>query len=232
MPDDPKTAATDPDADQTPAPKYLTIEDFNKAASARDKRFEAKQEKLLADFYARLTTPKEPDATPDADPKPEAKPVDATTAEMKRLARELEKVKAEREGEKKLREAGEQKSRTDEERATVLAALTEKGVTGPKARAALALLHTEDKRVVRDEDGKIIFRDDDGPADFRKGFEAWINSEEGKHFLPARGAAGSGTAQGGQRTGTSGKPMTKKQIGMEMLKRTLTGQRLDDLNRG
>jgi hypothetical protein len=231
MPDAPETEKSETDkTDAADAqPKYLTIDDFNRAQSARDKRFEARFEKMLAEKLA-LLSPKKEEPEEDADeavapPKADAAGApDATARELARLKRSLEREKAEREKERGEREAQAAKISRDEERAKLADALGVAGIDPKKSRAAIALLHTEDKRVKRDETGRIVFLNEDGDElDLASGIKAWAASDEGKAFLPPRGAGGSGNEVTREPKGTK-RTVDKKTAANAALLALLGGQ--------
>lgn len=113
--------------------------------------------------------------------------------------------------ERTLREEGEKKQKTTEEKHALTAALNTAGITGAKQRAAIALLYTEDKRVVRNDDGEIGFTVQKAGytehVTLEEGINQWLKTEEGKEFLPARGAGGSGA--GASRVGNGRGPKSK-----------------------
>lgn len=100
--------------------------------------------------------------------------------------------------EKKQREAEASARAREEERGALQTALRTAGIEDNRLRAAVALIYGEDQRVGRADNGDIVFKVqkagyvdevtlDDGIGD-------WLKSDEGKTFLPARGAAGSGAS--------------------------------------
>lgn len=95
-----------------------------------------------------------------------------------------------------------------EESAALLGALTEAGVPTPLARAAAMTLHD---RLERSSDGQIHFVSQEsgptGPYQERlavnEGVARFLKTDEGKHFVPARPATGSGN-RGGAAPGGGG----------------------------
>jgi hypothetical protein len=184
----------------------MTEDQFNKATSARDKRLMERLEKTMAEHFSKLV-PKAVEPTEEEEESVDAKPVDkstatpapndATASELKRLRKRLEASEKEREAEKKAREEQSAKSALAEERAKLGDALTAANVDSKWHRAAMALLHTEDKRVRRNAEGKVIFLDDDGDEmELGAGLKHWLTTDDGKKFVPARGASGSGAVGG------------------------------------
>lgn len=152
--------------------------------------------KQLEELNKKFTQkPKEPkdDTTRDYEAR-----LDEERKKFEARQRELEAAfKQERE----LREATEHRTRVDEEKHALRAALSNAGITGPHQRAAVSLLYNEDSRVIRNEDGEIRFSvqkagyTDEVSLD--EGITDWLKTDEGKAFLPPKGAGGSG-ANGSQ----------------------------------
>jgi hypothetical protein len=220
-------------------PKFMTAEDFNKAQSAREKRFREQMKKDLADMLAQFSPSKgkqtdteesDEDDPAEASAKPAGQPSapaqsDPTAAELKRLRKRLEASEKEREAERKAREEQAAKLARDEERTKLQDALVSAGVAPKRVRAAIALLHTEDRKVRRNQEGKIIFAlDDDDEADLVSGVKQWLATDEGKDFLPPRGAEGSGERPTKQ---NHNKPvMDKRTEGVNALFAAVTGRKL------
>lgn len=141
--------------------------------------------------------------------------------------KELEQANA------KEREAREQEKATrlrEEERGSLATALRAAGLPDTTVKAAVALLHTEDKKVARTEDGRIVFRMEKGQGvsrytdelDLDAGVGEWLKSDEGKSFMPARPAQGAG----GQPVRLPGQPRNQseaKQQATENLAKILLG---------
>jgi hypothetical protein len=126
-------------------------------------------------------------------------------AQIKALQQQLEKSESEKAAERATRQ-------TQEERTELTQALSAAGVPVGKIKAAVALLYTEEKRVGRSEDGKVGLKvTRDGYTDvvaMDVGLAEWFKTDDGKEFLPPRGAAGSG-ASGVNGTRKPGVLMTK-----------------------
>ncbi len=186
------------------APKALTHEDVHGAISDRFKRWEVKlqeREKAIDAKLAKIDKLDQLDSIlerlnaqsgepAEAAAKPVAKPVKGDDSE--KLRKRLDALELERETERKT--AAQQ-----EERSELSAALSRAGITNAsQAKAAVALLYTEEKRVARGSDGKIIFRGIDkyGDAqdlDLDEGIKQWASTEDGKVYLPAKEARGAGS---------------------------------------
>jgi hypothetical protein len=121
----------------------------------------------------------------------------------------LEKQLAE---ERKLREEERSKRLADEERSSVTEALTASGIVNVKG--ALALLR-EDGRIGRSKDGQVIFKQPkEGYVEelaVLDGIKAWADTDEGKFYLPPKGAAGSGAGGGAAPGRRSGAAPTKEE---------------------
>lgn len=190
--------------------EFVKKEDFdeavNKIVHASRARDKAEFRKIQEGLEAKIAEMKAMEA-----PAPEAKV--EPTAEMKAYEARLKAYETELKVEKLARETEKQKREHDEERNSLSAALADKGITGAKLKAALALLHTEEKRVARNKDGAVVFRiAKDGYEDevnVIQGVEAWTATPEGKEFLPPRGASGSGADRANRKDGSprkGGKP--------------------------
>jgi hypothetical protein len=132
------------------------------------------------------------------------KKADARIAELERKYADSE---SKRESETKARAR-------DEERAALSQALRTAGIGDNRLRAAVALLYNEDARVGRNDGGEIIFKiPKAGYTDevtLEDGITGWLTTEEGKTFLPARGAGGSGGTGSPHQKRRSG-PSTKEE---------------------
>jgi hypothetical protein len=128
------------------------------------------------------------------------------------------------EAERKRGEEERLKALRAEERGELESALRSAGVADERLRGAVALLYTEDKRVGRDKDGKIVFRvPKEGYTDelsLSDGITEWIKTNEGKHYMPARPVGGSG-AMGGR--GAKGQIKESRAELMAKLGRQLMG---------
>lgn len=201
----------------------MVDERVNKAVSTHLSRFRTSFEKDLNKSFTTLLTPlsekleaalkpKEPVEDPT---KPKKDEVDARFTELKQQSEA--RIKAlEEENRKSQAEAAqsEAKRRQDEEKAALASVLADQGITGARQRAAMSLLYTEDKRVVREDDGAILFVvPRSGYTDKVKldeGVKEWLNTDDGKAFMPPRVAGGSG-AKGSPAPGRSGGKETREQ---------------------
>lgn len=176
-------------------------------ATRMSKQFDKKLSELTETFSAQLSSLQEAlTASAPKEAKPEELEQVSTKYEKKleQLARQLEEEKAARDQEKQLRAR-------NEERGALTDALRAGGVDGPLLKSAVALLYTEESKVGRDDDGNIIFRTQkdgfDEDVSVADGIAAWLQSDEGKHYAPAKPVAGSGNLGG--KHGNQKGPRTK-----------------------
>lgn len=203
------TQGTAPSTQQSAddAPKYVTSDDVakivNQAISARNKSFEAKVEKSLADMTVGIGAKlEEIIATRAPAPKSEAQQT-AGAAEPKieehpavrSLQKQLSELKNKAEKAEQERDNERAKTRDSSMRHRVQSALGEHGIDPKYTKHALGHLVDAEKLVRLGDDGEsLIFRDaEGGDLDFATGLKGWVASDEAKIYLPPRGAAGSGT---------------------------------------
>lgn len=204
------------------APKYLTVEDFNRAASARDKRLEQRLEKMLAERAAPKPAPADDDADEPQPAAAQGAAAPSSDAAIKRLEKMLERERKAREATEATLRDNAAKSARDEERSRLAEQLTAEGITGAKLKAAVALLHTEERRIKRNDQGSIVYVGDDGDeTDLKAGLKSWLSTDDGKSFLPPRGAQGSGTQPA---RGRLGEPLSPRDALRGMFSGMLTGK--------
>jgi hypothetical protein len=173
---------------------------LSRALEKRDSALEERMSKLLTESLGQRTTEQvKPDAGGDDKAGDAMKAIEAKYQKtLQEMQQSLERERSQREQERSQRLVGE-------ERGTLRDTLLEAGVPQPLVPAAVAYLHGELKRVKRDDDGSIIFEiPEKGPTgsyvdrvSVKEGIERFLKTEEGKHYLPAKPAAGSGS-KGGQ----------------------------------
>ena len=228
-----ETQGETPAGEGTPAPEkpsYMTAAEFNKASTAREKKLLERIDKILEEKTAKQKAAEEvddSDAGDESEDKGDAKddktaaksPSDAMAKQLASLQRQLTRERNEREKERAEREAQSAKMARDEERTKLSEALAAAGVKN--VRGAVALLHTEDKRVRRNDEGKIVFVDEnDDEFDLAAGIKHWIGSEEGKAYMPPRGASGSGAEPGSK---TVARPGAKQKLSKADAGKVLAG---------
>jgi hypothetical protein len=93
--------------------------------------------------------------------------------------------------------------------------LTKAGVAPQYIKPVLSQLLHEDKLVSysQEEPDKLIFKSNGFEEDLEKGISKWI-SQEGKHFLAARGTKGSGSRSPNDKQTSSQKELSNGDIGM------------------
>lgn len=171
----------------------------------------------LTDAIGKLSAPKKEETDEEDEDEGDGKKAEAKPDP--KLARKLQKMENELKEEKEARkkaELAQKEERAKAERTDMLgtfeAALTEHGVTDPKLRRAALRLLEEDGYMVRDEEsGKVKFKGQDKYGmetmfDPKAGVKQWVLNE-GKSFIPAVDAGGSGT--GGSRQGVGNANLTK-----------------------
>ncbi len=112
----------------------------------------------------------------------------------------IKELEAANKSERDAREAEKATRLREEERSSLGAALRAAGLPDISVKAAVALLHSEEKKVSRTEDGRIVFKMEKGTGsarytdelDMEAGVAEWLKTDDGKGFVPARQASGSG----------------------------------------
>lgn len=190
-------------------PQGITLEDVNRAITARNKDFEKKLEAKLGELSgglaksleAKLAELLQPKASPDEADKPKGDGDDkgdkskATQKdpEVTALKSELTKLKNQMLESERRAQAELAKRRDVEMRQLVTEKLAAHGIDGARAKHALGYLVDVAKTVMLDEHGNVSFRGSDGdPIDVEAGIKSWITTDEAKIYLPPRGATGSG----------------------------------------
>ncbi len=177
----------------------------------------------LTDAISKISPAKKADDDDDDDDdgeetesKKEAKIDPKLSRKMNKLERELaDEREARKKAEKATADEAEKAKRT-EMVSQFDAALAEHGVTDPRLRrAALMSLEADGVMVRDDETGKIKFKGQDKYGietlyDPKVGLKQWVLSE-GKSFVPAVDAGGSGT--GGARQGAGNSNISRGEFG-------------------
>lgn len=204
------------------APAGISLEDVNRAITARNKDFEKKLEAKLGELTGGIAKsleaklaellPKTPADDTDAakakgegDDKSKAPPKDP---EVIALKSELTKIKNQMLESERRAQAEVAKRREVEMRQLVTEKLAAHGIDGARAKHALGYLVDVAKTVVLDESGNVSFRGSDGdPIDVETGIKSWVATDEAKIYLPPRGTTGSGdrTINGGTGPGNAPK---------------------------
>lgn len=203
-------------------PEYLTAEQAQEMISKAVNGALSKRnlEKTVGDIVmaslakfqeakeAEATEKQEEQAAKGPDAKGELPP--AYKAHYDRLEAQLKAEREERLKAEKAREDVEKARRRDEERSTAAEHLRKHGISDARISGALAVLHTERGAIARSEDAKrIVFKSKDKYGNdvelaLDEGLQQWLKTDEGKEYLPARDARGSGGA-GGKANGQSSK---------------------------
>jgi len=156
-----------------------------------------------------------PDGTPPA-PAPVAW---KDSPEYKAMEKRDQVREDERTAEKAERQAERDAKDRADERSTLEAALRAGGVEEINLRGCVSTLLHEDKVMQRDASGQIVYRVNHGEynedMDVAKGVKSFLDTDEGKTYLPATGARGTGatgdTKNVGNNIPTGGQKQTKEQ---------------------
>jgi hypothetical protein len=146
---------------------------------------------------------------------------------LARQTAEIEKLRKQTDDERRAREEMELRTRRNEERQHLTAALRASGVSEPMIRTLVPYLHSEAGKVKRGDDGSIVFVHDDEEHPLEKGVAAWLKTEDGKAYLPPVDAGGSGNRGGAPPARKPGQPMSDREaaaiIGQALMSGALNG---------
>lgn len=220
--EDPAPKEPDTDEGEENKPSYMTSLEFNKAMTAREKRQEERFSKILQETVSSALAAVKP---PVVEAAKAAEGSDPVKQELAALRGRLEEERKAREEEKRLREQERDGRLKEEARNAAASILRDNGIDGSRLKGALAVLDTEERRISRDESGSLRFKfPKNGYDDYvslDEGIAAWLKTEDGKAYLPARQAGGSGN--NGPRPGSNNRTGTrdKKSEETEAAKNTL-----------
>lgn len=201
------TEGTSESGAEAPA-KYVTEEQLHRVLGSRLGSFEQKFGKLITDTLGSFTTamktelatllPAKPDAQPTDTKKKDAQAAPPESPELKRLNDQVAELTSRAEKAAQERDAERAKAKDSTLRQKVTDALVATGVDAPRARHALGLLVDSEKRIHWSEDGATLLfrRAEHDDVELGPGLKEWLKSEDGKFYLPPRGAAGSGDRGG------------------------------------
>lgn len=192
--------------------KFLTADDLNGAMTNYSQRQTKAMEKFIRDAVQAAIGPLAESLAKAKAPEDEA-PVPAGKAnepewklEMARMQKRLEQSEKAREEEKRAREQERQERMRSEEISVLTDSLRGVGVSDEVLLSASRAMLRD--RLARDAAGAVIIKgqvdgmDTDIPVkEFLKG---WAKSDEGKRFLPAREAKGSGAGANAGRNAPRG----------------------------
>jgi hypothetical protein len=214
------------------APKYITSEDLNRAISKRLGEFSAKQEKAFTDLASGLGS--KLDALV-ANPAPARDSAAAGKGEspagsvedhplVKGLQKRLSELETSTKAAHESAAAEKAKSRDAEMRRRLSDSLASHGVDSARMKHAIGYLVDAQKMVRLSEDGEtIVFKDEsDGDLDLATGLKAWVKTDDGKLYIPPRGAQGSGD-RGGATPAKSNDPNVTRENAASLLLSHLTG---------
>jgi hypothetical protein len=172
---------------------------------------------------------------PAAGKKPEGKPSKGESRKLSAMEKRLKAAEDRADAAEKAQKEAADKAKLQEENSTIYAALAKAGISDPKVQRAVASTLREDELIVRDEEtGKIRFKSVDkyGTEDLvdpESGLGKWLKSD-GKAFLPAVAAGGSGAggsalrnAAGSQQTKADLSKLSKRERAVIDLERASSG---------
>ncbi len=200
------------------APRAVTNEDVHGAISERLKRFEGKIDTQFKSYESKMSAilEKLESRTSAATELPAGEQASATNAAKDDAAKAIKEAearfKSRMDAMQAEREQEKLQARTQEERSELQRHLSGAGITDPRyLKASMAVL-SEEKRIGRNTEGKIIFKGvdkygDEAEYDLAEGVTQWVNSDDGKPYLPAKEVSGSGSRPSKQR---AGQPSTKQ----------------------
>lgn len=185
-------ATEKPPAEEANTPAYVTAEELDAKLNAAITNHGKRQAASLTQSLGKLLEEKLAGFAPQT---PEPKPADDVAAKLAALETQLKAERKAREDADKAREESENRRKMDEQRSAVSTALRDAGVNPTMAKAAQALLEAEG-RIVRDDSGAVGFKvvDKYGGESVRplgEGLGEWFKGD-GKPFVPAKAAGGSG----------------------------------------
>lgn len=180
----------------------------------QDTRFGEMLKTQLGEF-AKTFKPVVSDDKPDDKPDDKGKGGKPDPAVI-RLTETVEGLKSQLKAKDDENKAIQDKTKRSEERSALSGALNKLGIPEARAAGAIALLHTERQVVTRNDDGQIVMkvkRTYQGQASeelvpLEDGIAEWAKTEEGKTYMPAVKAGGSGERGGGPPKGKGEKPST------------------------
>ncbi len=183
---------TAPDGKGGEAPKYLTVEEFNKAFSKRSDRL--KKEILEGVTEGRLTKEDVAEMFAALKPPEPAKSKDKgqTDERFAALETQIQKLTEEKSEERKVRKRLEKEAVDKEALSALRSVLQSKGVSKSKANVLARELYG--RKLVKTTADGFSFTFDDEDLGVEAGVAAWLGTDEGKEWAPAAPAGGSGAS--------------------------------------
>ena len=184
-------------------PKPVTLDDVNRAITARFSAFEKKIEKSVSDSLGNVLTTKLDEFKASLTEQQGqqhgnegGKPADSP--ELKAMQKQLADMSKQLERANQEKDQERARLRDRDLRAKVTEALTSVGISGLQLKHAVGVIVDSEKRARLDDDGeRALFRGDDGDElPLTDGVKAWAKSEDAKIYLPPRGTNGSGDRPG------------------------------------
>lgn len=225
----PGAQGTEPPADP---PKYATVDDLAKLA----RRFDAyaAESKKGVDAIASMTSKLDellqgPPAAGSAGPgKPDA-PAQSVedTPQFKGLLKRLGELETRAKSAEETAASEKARARDADMRRRLADALAGHGIDGSRAKHAVGYLVDAAKVVRLADDGEaILFKDPDGgDLDLNTGLKGWIKTDDGKLYVPPRGAHGSGDRPAGTPAGKPGESFSREAVAEQLLSHLRGGPR-------
>lgn len=185
--------STDKKEGQADEPRYMTTEEMNAAMSNHTKRLREQFRRDLQESLAGIVQQGAKPAEEGVKVPEGASELEKQLVEMKNRFESSERMRKEEE-QRRLQQEHERME--SEEVLALEKSLRSGGIQDEDyLESARALLYREQKKIVRDESGRIKFKvSRDGYDDLLEldaGVKEWLGGERGRKFLPPTGATGS-----------------------------------------
>lgn len=185
----------DPNNNAPEEPKFVTLEQVTALLKSRDDKLLSKLGAENGKVLARL----EELVKSQENPAPAAAPQEPTTKarpeespEYKGLAKRMAEAEAKMKAAEERAAAEAERARQSKMRQTLSESLSAAGVDMKMLKHAVGFLVDVEKRVKANEDGSVVFIDGNEEVDFATGLRAWLQGDDAKVYLAARGTQGSG----------------------------------------
>lgn len=212
------------------SPKFVTVEDLNRAITARQKALESKLDGKFGEFKTSFETfqasiaealkPKQEPAKETPGKDKGAPPPVTEAPEFQDLQKQLKALQLKNDAAEKKAAEAETKRRDAHLRQQVDEALARAGADATRIKHARGLLVDAFKQIRFSEDGdSVVMLDSEGnESDLHAGIKTWLKSDDGKIYLPPRGTTGSGDRGGGSAPRTDPNAVTKESIGADLVR--------------
>lgn len=179
-------------AETAAQPKYVTEEQLNRAITQRLKSFEKSIASSLEESSkAMLSKLEEMRPPPQASSQPE-KAADESPI-VKGLQKQIADLQAKQKAADEAVQAARMAQRDQALRTKLAEELGRYGVDSGRVKHAVGYLVDAAKAVSYDEGSdEIVFKDKNDVVDLSTGLKSWLSTDDGKIYVPPRGAQGSG----------------------------------------